>query len=48
MLIYKVFHTFAQKIKKDFICEKVIDSSILTDGFQLYNNLITSELKDKT
>lgn len=34
--------------KKDFICEKVIDSGILTDGFQLYNNLITSELKDKT
>jgi hypothetical protein len=29
---------------KDFTIEKVIDNSILTDGFQLYDTLITSKL----
>lgn len=33
-----------QKDREEFICEKVIDNSQLTDGFRLFSNHITSKI----
>ena len=34
-----------QEDTKDFMIEKIVDHSKLTDGFQLYDNLIVSKLE---